>query len=277
MLVTSFQALAVALLAIVPGYITIFFWSRNKMWRGLTNDLQTVLKAVAISAVLQVVLAPYVLALLYPMRGDLAGHPWFLFVWAVLVVLLLPYIAGTLTGKASDWLELKSHLKDEEQGWWVRLLLWLFPQAAPPSVWDSMFSRDPPDGSFVILEFRDGSRVAGTYAGESEVFQSPEPHGLYLSEEWTLDENGNIDEEVPNSRGVMITDLSDLRCVRFLRGGENERNEASPEATEQAAKTRSDQGSHAIRAEGAETASNTDGAKSTPTKEADSEEVTARY
>ena len=54
MFVASFQALVVALLAIVPGYITIYFWSRNKLWRGLTNDLQTVLKALALSAVKRV-------------------------------------------------------------------------------------------------------------------------------------------------------------------------------------------------------------------------------
>lgn len=75
MLVGSFEALIVALLAIVPGYLTIFFWARNKLWPGLTNDLQTVLKSIAVSAVWQAVLSPWTLIRLYPSRDHLESVP----------------------------------------------------------------------------------------------------------------------------------------------------------------------------------------------------------
>jgi hypothetical protein len=187
MIITTFEALIVALLAIVPGYITIWFWSRNKMWRGLTNDLQTVLKCLAISAFLQVLIAPYTLIVLYPVRDNPAGYPWLFVGWLFVAVLLLPYVVGTAAGKATDWYE-RAMLATANQKWAVgssspsgrnvvaaRLLSWVLPEAAPPSTWDAVFSEELPDGCFLILEFKDGSRIAGGYGRQSQVFQSPEP------------------------------------------------------------------------------------------------------
>ena len=219
MLVSSFEALAVALLAIVPGYITVFFWARNKDWRGLPNDLQTVLISIAISASLQVVLAPTTLWLLYPYRNNLEGQPWLLLGWAILLVLVLPYLAGTLFGKLSNTIAETAQAPKDKWPWSLRLLLWFFPQAAPPSIWDSVFDTDLPDGCFVILEFRDGQKIAGAYGGEAQVFLSPEPHGIYLDKEWSFDANGDIEAEIPNSKGILVSDLSDLRSVRILKGG----------------------------------------------------------
>lgn len=219
MLVSSFEALAVALLAIVPGYITVFFWARNKDWRGLPNDLQTVLISIAISASLQVVLAPLTLWLLYPYRNNLESQPRLLLGWAILLVLVLPYLAGTLFGKLSDAIAEAAQAPKAIWHWSLHLLLWFFPQAAPPSIWDSVFDTDLPDGCFVILEFRDGKKIAGTYGGDAQVFLSPEPHGIYLDTEWTLDTNGDIEAEIPNTKGILVSDLSDLRSVRILKGG----------------------------------------------------------
>lgn len=223
MLVTTFEALIVALLAIVPGYITIWFWSRNKMWRGLTNDLQTILKCLAISAALQVAIAPYTLIVLYPIRNNPADHPWPFFIWLIALVLLLPYTAGRLLNKATEVYE-KVMLAAENKNIGARLLRVVLPEGAPPSAWDAVFSEELPDGCFLILEYKDGSRIAGGYGKKSQVLQSPEPHGIYLIEEWTVDENGNIDSKVPNSCGVLVTDISDLRCVRILRGGKDDQS-----------------------------------------------------
>ena len=236
--ISTFEALIVALLAIAPGYITIFFWSRNKMWRGLTNDLQTVLKALALSAVLQVAVSPLTLYLLYPVRNALVNNPWQIVTWLVVVVFIAPYLAGTFSGKLSDWLEERALLPEERHehdhykhlGRPLKLLFYLFPEAAPPSAWDSIFARDRPAGAFVIVEFKDGKQIAGAYGNKSEVFQSPEPHGLFLEEEWLLDKNGNIVRRVPDTDGILITDVSDVRCVRFLKEGTNGGDPTEPEA-----------------------------------------------
>src|SRR5215472_7434906 len=130
MIISTYQALAVALLAIVPGYITIYFWSRNKLWRGLTNDLQTVLKALALSAVLQVMLAPYTLSGLYPVRNTLDQHPWRVLMWSALLVLGLPYLLGTVGREISNWFE--TVREPIEPGRLARLISLLLGDTPPP-------------------------------------------------------------------------------------------------------------------------------------------------
>ena len=71
MLPTDPIALAV-LVAVVPGYLTIFFATRNSTWRGLTGDLQTLLQSLALSVLMQALMAPVTLLWLYPVRDDLA-------------------------------------------------------------------------------------------------------------------------------------------------------------------------------------------------------------
>src|SRR5260370_42698202 len=63
------------LLATVPGYLTIFFATRNSTWRGLTGDLQTILGSLALSVFIQALLAPATLVWIYPLRDDLIHHP----------------------------------------------------------------------------------------------------------------------------------------------------------------------------------------------------------
>src|SRR5260370_42046756 len=64
------------LLATVPGYLTIFFATRNSTWRGLTGDLQTILQSLDLSVLMQPLLAPATLAWIYPVRDDLIHYPF---------------------------------------------------------------------------------------------------------------------------------------------------------------------------------------------------------
>src|SRR2546430_14810768 len=83
------------LLAIVPGYLTVVSWSRARTWRGFPGDLQSVLQGLAISAVIQLILAPVTLWQLYPVRDHLVDHPVRIAVWGALAVLVVPYVLGT--------------------------------------------------------------------------------------------------------------------------------------------------------------------------------------
>jgi len=73
----------------------------------------------------------------------------------------------------------------------------------------------------VVIEFKDGRRVAGVLAIGSVALTLPETHGVYLSREWTLDENGDLLAEVPGTKGVMIANSVDIRTIRELSEGDN--------------------------------------------------------
>ena len=87
------------LLAIVPGYLTVLFWSRARTWRGFPSDLQSILQGLAASAVIQLLISPVTLWQLYPIRDHLIDHPVRVLAWGTLAVLVMPYILGTGAAK----------------------------------------------------------------------------------------------------------------------------------------------------------------------------------
>jgi len=218
MLPTTFQALAVALLAIVPGFIATSAWARTKTWKGRGTDLWTVLQSVATSLVIQVLAAPVTLRWFYPVRDHLQAHPAAVALWAAMVVLVIPVLGGVLVGRLSDVIfnPRARVLHGRIRG----LLASVWPPSPPPTMWDWLFASNVPDRCFLVVELTDGSRVAGVFARGSYALTSPESPGLFLAIEWSLDDHGNLLAEVPGSAGVMIRDGSMIRSIRILRGAE---------------------------------------------------------
>lgn len=150
------------LLAIVPGYLTVLWWSRARTWRGFPTDLHTVLQSLALSLVLQLVLLPVVLIEIYPVRDHLIDHPTRVAGWALLALVVLPYVLGTGAARVGDFV-FPTGLRRPPAGW-RRFVAWFLRPAPEPSVWDWIVSSGVLDGCFLVLEFSDGSRVAGTYS-----------------------------------------------------------------------------------------------------------------
>lgn len=75
MLPTQAQTVWILLLAIVPGFLAMSVWSRAKTWRGPRRDLHTVLYSLALSALIQLFLAPVTISWLLPVRQDLENYP----------------------------------------------------------------------------------------------------------------------------------------------------------------------------------------------------------
>ena len=76
----------------------------------------------------------------------------------------------------------------------------------------------------MLIEFTDGSRVAGSFAKDSMALTSPEVHGLFLEEEWLLNEKGDIEAELPGtSGGLLIPRADEIRWVRVSLGQRNPR------------------------------------------------------
>ncbi len=218
MVPNSFQALAVVLLAILPGFVATTFWARAKTWKGRGTDLITVLQSMAVSAVIVAAMTFPAVRWLYPVRDTLEQHPLRIATWSFFTVFIVPMIGGILFGRVSDWLSQPTRpiVTGRLRKIWVRL----WPTDVPPTIWDWAFKSKVIDDSFVVVEFTDKTRVAGVFSAGSLALTSPEPQGVYLRREWTVDENGDLLAEVPNTKGVIITNTASIRTIHILRGGD---------------------------------------------------------
>src|SRR5947208_2477465 len=104
-----------------------------------------------------------------------------------MAVLIIPLALGIISGRLSDWVA----NPNEPRG--IRLLVGrLMRTTTPPTIWDWLYQAAPPFGSFLIVEFEDGSQIAGVFAEGSMALTSPEKQGVYLVSEWQLNDAGAI-------------------------------------------------------------------------------------
>jgi hypothetical protein len=220
---TTTDALAIILLAIVPGYIANTVWSRARTWKGRGSDLITVLQSLAISAAIQVVAAPCTAWLILPYVHTLDGHVGRLVVWAIIVVFLIPLLGGRFIGWLADSGEqTTSPWGHASSARWLRKQYRkLVVPISAPTLWDSVFANSVPINAFVVVEFKDGKFIAGVFGEGAEVYTTPDPQALYLPQRWTVDDHGEVIARLSGSLGVMITNTADVRSVRILEGGGN--------------------------------------------------------
>jgi hypothetical protein len=213
----SWVGLAVALLAIVPGFLATTVWARARTWRGPSTDLRTVLQSLALSAAIQVAISPLTVAWIVPIRDDLASHAGRVALWFFITVLVVPLLAGLGVARATDLLFDPSRSgRPGSHARLARAVAWLIKAPWPPSAWDWLFTAGVPDGRFLLVQFQDGSQVGGVFAEGSIAITSPEQQGLLLANEWMLNEDGDFTTPMPGSRGILIPTASDVRWVRIL-------------------------------------------------------------
>lgn len=87
-------------------------------------------------------------------------------------------------------------------------------------MWDWLFTANPPHGRFLLIEYKNGRRIAGVFAEGSLALTSPESHGLFLVSEWQVDDLANIVRPIPDSAGVTLLDVDEIRSIRILQQGE---------------------------------------------------------
>lgn len=194
---TSLEAIGALLFAIVPGYLAVSVWARARTWKGPAGDLRTVLQAVTASAIVHLLISPLTIVWLLPHRDELDQFPERVALWAALVVLVIPLVLGGLASRAGN----------------------RWPTGRQGSGWDWLFTQQPPHEQFVVVEFKDGRRVAGVFADGAMAHTSPDKHGLFLRPEWQMDEAGEFVRELPGTAGVLITATDDIRWVRVLDSG----------------------------------------------------------
>ena len=211
------EAVAIALIALVPGYIATSVWSRARINRHApVSDLRTVLQSLVFTAIIQILLTPLTLELVYPIRSEPLSHPRRLALWAVITLLIAPAVIGQLAARVADALFPPDPMlwSPNTRGW--RRLPWaLIRHGSPPTIWDTVAAADVFDGHFVVIQFKDGKRVGGAFGQGSAAMTSPEPHGIFLSREWILDQDGDLFAEVPGSRGLMVPTLDEVLWIRI--------------------------------------------------------------
>ena len=215
MLPTDPIALAV-LVAVVPGYLTIFFATRNSTWRGLTGDLQTLLQSLALSVLMQALVAPVTLLWLYPVRDDLAHYPVRVAAWLALVLLVLPFVVGVVSAHVARVLFPPSELVTRSR--FKRFVRWFIWPEPPPTLFDWAMTSGLMEDRFVLIEYEDGRRIGGAYGTPGVSMSSPQEPAIYLAVEWLLDERGDFLAPVANTSGILVPLGPTVRSIRLLEG-----------------------------------------------------------
>jgi len=224
MIPDTLTSLVIVALAVVPGFIATSAWARSRTWQGPQGDLRTILQSIACSTVIQTVAAPLTILLIAPVRGTLLSHPDRIAVWAAVVVLALPIVLGLSFARLTDRAYaplLVMNSQEVSLGFVRRALLWLIKAPSPVSAWDYMVPRLLKNQShYLVVEFSDGRKVAGLFSSESIAFTTPDRRGMFLEEEWQLNENGDFAQPIVDSAGILIYDCDDVRYVRILNPAE---------------------------------------------------------
>jgi hypothetical protein len=219
---TTLEALAIILVAVVPGYIAVTLWARTKTWERPPTDLALILLAIIFSAVIQGLLFWLTVPWLWPIRDELIKHPWRVGFWAFFVLILLPAIGGIYAGRLSDLLFGARPLPRGRAAWKQELLPpinQLLPNI-PPTSWDKFFLRRVPPGKILVITLDDGKQIAGSYYGTrsegSFSMTTPQKQGIFLNREWTLDATGEPGRPIPASRGVLIPRIDNIKHIRVF-------------------------------------------------------------
>lgn len=211
---TTFEALAVVIVAVVPGTLARAAWARGKTFEGPTSDAAALVQAIVLSLVIQAVLAPATFALFFDERNQLDRVGVRLVAWGFIAVIVVPVAGGYLVGLVSEWVARRETNASAP----VRRRLVRDLAPVPPSAFDWLVGRGRvPDPGVIVVMFRDGSRLAGVYAEGAALVTSPQRQGLYLPVEISLDTDGEpTGQPLPHSMGLVIPDLTEVRSLRIL-------------------------------------------------------------
>jgi hypothetical protein len=212
--VDTFQAVAVVILALLPG--ALYMWAREqRTGRWGVGQADRVLRFVGASSLLHVMLAP----LTYYGYGELIqsgrlarGEPlsWWYWLLAIAYV-FMPIGAGRLvgTGVRKNW--------D-----WVR---WIGDIHPAPRAWDFLFARDGLAG-WIILRTKDDQWLGGFWAESDEGgLQSyasgyPDTQELYLVEQFSVDDGKIVvdDEGDPATLGrSLLVRWDEIAYLEFIQ------------------------------------------------------------
>lgn len=214
---STFQALAVVILALLPGALYTWAFERQVGAWGI-NTSDRVLRFVGSSALLQVLAAPviYQLYRLFVVTGRLRdGRPLPWWVWLLVATFVcVPLALGQAVGMAAH----------NRTGW----SRWFTGEHPAPRAWDNLFSTEDLTG-WVRLRMKLGDTwILGAYGsapdGSMRSYAAGYPHAqdLYLVDtaeadpdgQFVIDDAGNV---VMRGVGVLVR-WKEVAYLEFIEG-----------------------------------------------------------
>jgi hypothetical protein len=203
-MISTFQALAVAAIALLPGAMYVWGFERTVGGRWGLQLADRLPRFFGYSAIFQALLSPatywFYANYIRPQRFQ-AGRPLPLWLWVVAVAyVVIPYVTGRVigTGVRKEWR-------------WAALLAG---KSHAPRAWDHLFSPEPV--AWIRIKLKSGPWIAGAFAldhhGRRRSYAAGYPHeqDLYLAEQLRVDpETGDLELDGDGNvlllgRGVLI-------------------------------------------------------------------------
>lgn len=212
---TTIEAVVILIVILLPGYICSVVLGKSVAHISESIDLRYVLRVLAIGTALHAVLFPVGASRLVQQysNGALDYGSWTLWAWALVSIFVAPIAAGILVGWLVQTGPVDRVLDRIGLGWVDRL----------PSAWDYASRLGP---AWVKVYLTDGLIVGGKFAGKSAASINPGSRDLYIEQVYTLDEDGNLIDIVPDTLGMwvsatMIARVEFLHEARSGYGGNN--------------------------------------------------------
>jgi Family of unknown function (DUF6338) len=193
--------LALFLAFFVPGFISMQVYSLF-VATGPRDFTRSLPEAVAYSAIHYAVFGWLLLV----------THGVWFFAVAYLVVLVFPVFEPVIVLLIRDWSNHRKKIFSKQ----IMANL-LSPEQDP---WDRLFSLDR-SARWIRITLKHGAVVGGVLGEGSLTSTFPNPHEVYVIEQWTFTEDGAFMEAVPASGGLIVC-ADEIKLIELFRGKERQ-------------------------------------------------------
>lgn len=164
--------------------------------------------------------------------------------YALVLGIAVPSVVAWLAHRGSRWTRptegpllwiatRASRLAQGGSSWrrkWIGSLEPVF--SVTPTAWDHTVAKHA--GEFIRIELASGKYVGGWFDTDSFISMYPEPHDVYVEEQWHINENGSFTGKVERTEGFWYT-LQPGDIIEWLNAdGLNQSNDGSQSDTEPA-------------------------------------------
>lgn len=203
---TTIEALVIVALVLSPGLIFTQIARRVIAHVEEPTDVRFLLTIITAGTAIHALVFPWTIRIADFYLGDhLRSHRWEAFGWAVVAVFLVPLGLGIVVGRLAVRPGIERALDYIGLGYIDRM----------PSAWDYVMRQRHP--YHVRIHLKDGGVIGGVFANQSFGSLNPRRTDVYLEEAWQFDEDGNLRQAVPNSRGLWISHEV-VSHVQFFEG-----------------------------------------------------------